>query len=97
MIDKSDHLKFNFDNSFFNDLEDFFAPCKAYPSSSPKILHFNSNLAIELGLNPDLLDSKEGLGVFSGNVLPQDSKPLSQAYSFFLPLFVKVLLVYFLW
>ena len=46
-----------------------------------RLLQFNKNLAKELGLNPDLLDSKQGLDIFSGNNLPVGSEPLAQAYS----------------
>ena len=74
-------LNFNFDNSFNDNLEGFFVSCNSEPSTSPRLLQFNKNLAIELGLSPDLLDSKEGLDIFSGNNLPIGSKPLAQAYS----------------
>jgi uncharacterized protein YdiU (UPF0061 family) len=81
MESKKEALNFNFDNSFNDNLEGFFVSCNSEPSTFPRLLQFNKNLAQELGLNPALLDSKQGLGIFSGNNLPAGSEPLAQAYS----------------
>ncbi len=72
---------FNFDNSFARNLEGFFATCKAEPSVAPKLLQFNQGLAEELGLDPIALDSEAGLAIFSGNVTPEGSEPIAQAYA----------------
>ena len=72
---------FNFDNSFALNLEDFFVYCESEPSSSPKLLKLNYNLAKELALKEDFLNSKEGLNILSGNTLPKGSNPIAQAYS----------------
>jgi uncharacterized protein YdiU (UPF0061 family) len=72
---------FNFDNSFARSLEGFFVSCQAEPAVAPKLLHFNHKLAEELGLDPVALDSKTGLAIFSGNVKPEGSEPLAQAYA----------------
>jgi len=72
---------FNFDNSFALRLEDFFVSCKSEPSSSPKLLKLNHNLAKELGLKAEFLNSKEGLDILSGNIPPNGSEPIAQAYS----------------
>ena len=74
-------LHFNFDNSFARSLEGFFVSCQAEPAVAPKLLHFNHKLAEELGLDPVALDSKAGLAIFSGNVTPEGSEPLAQAYA----------------
>lgn len=79
--DKQFNLHFNFDNSFVRSLDGFFAPCKAEPSTSPKLLQLNQALAEELGLDPIALNSEAGLAIFSGNALPQDSNPIAQAYA----------------
>ncbi|MCH7631640.1 MAG: YdiU family protein [Planctomycetes bacterium] len=42
---------------------------------------FNHALAEELGLDPVALDSEAGLAIFSGNVAPEGSEPLAQAYA----------------
>jgi serine/tyrosine/threonine adenylyltransferase len=82
-MDADDSIRpnFNFDNSFARSLEGFFRSCKAEPSASPKLLQFNQTLAEELGLDPVALDSKAGLAIFSGNVAPDGSEPISQAYA----------------
>jgi uncharacterized protein YdiU (UPF0061 family) len=72
---------FNFNNSFALSLEDFFVSCKSESSSSPKLLKLNNNLAKELGLKVDFLNSKEGLDILSGNTLPEGATPIAQAYS----------------
>ncbi|MCH2390420.1 MAG: protein adenylyltransferase SelO family protein, partial [Nitrospinales bacterium] len=72
---------FNFDNSFARSLEGFFVPCQAEPAAAPKFLQFNHALAEELGLDPVALDSEAGLAIFSGNVTPEGSEPLAQAYA----------------
>ena len=76
-----DHPQFNFDNSFARNLEGFFKFCPAEPSASPKMLYFNHALAEELGLDPVALNSKFGAAIFSGNVVPEGSQPLAQAYA----------------
>ena len=73
--------QFNFDNSFARSLDGFFVPCQAEPAVAPKFLQFNHALAKELGLDPDVLDSEIGLAIFSGNVAPEGSEPLAQAYA----------------
>ena len=78
-----DHIRphFNFDNSFARSLEGFFVSCQAEPAVAPKLLQFNHELAEKLGLDPVALDSKAGLAIFSGNVTPEGSEPLAQAYA----------------
>jgi len=73
--------QFNFDNSFARSLEGFFKSCQAETSVDPKLLQFNHALAEELGLDPVALDSEAGLAIFSGNVKPDGSEPLAQAYA----------------
>jgi serine/tyrosine/threonine adenylyltransferase len=79
--DKMAGPQFNFDNSFARNLEGFFKVCKAEPAVAPKLLQFNHALAEELGLDPVALDSEAGLEIFSGNVAPEGSQPLAQAYA----------------
>lgn len=42
---------------------------------------FNHSLARELGLDVAALDSPQGVEVFCGNILPEGSKPIAQAYA----------------
>ena len=82
-MDAHNHISplFNFDNTFSQNLEGFFVNCQPEPASAPKLLQFNYALAEELGLDPEALDSKAGLEIFSGSVTPQGSEPLAQGYA----------------
>ena len=73
--------QFKFDNTFARSLEGFYVSCQAEPAAAPKMLQFNPALAEELGLDPVALDSEAGLAIFSGNVAPDGSEPLAQAYA----------------
>ena len=46
---------------------------------NPKIIYFNSNLALELGL--EFLSETEVLNYFSGNKIPEKTTPIAQAYA----------------
>jgi uncharacterized protein YdiU (UPF0061 family) len=74
-------LELNFDNSFANELKDFYEFTKADKSTSPRFIKFNESLARELGPAWEKLKSDSGLLIFSGNQIPTGSQPLSQAYS----------------
>ena len=74
-------MELNFDNSFANELKDFYEFTKADKSTSPKLIKFNESLAMELGPEWEKLKSDYGLLIFSGNEVPKGSQPLSQAYS----------------
>lgn len=47
----------------------------------PAIVQLNRQLATELGLNPDELNSPEGAAFFAGSKLPDGATPLAQAYA----------------
>ena len=74
-------MELSFDNSFANELKDFYEFTKADKSTSPKLIKFNESLAKELGPEWENLKSDYGLLIFSGNEVPKGSQPLSQAYS----------------
>jgi serine/tyrosine/threonine adenylyltransferase len=73
--------RFAFDNTFARELEGFYAPWKAEQVAQPSLVKFNRELADELGLDADALDSEEGAKIFSGNQAPEGSNPLAQAYA----------------
>jgi uncharacterized protein YdiU (UPF0061 family) len=64
-----------FDNSFARELEGLYEPWQATPAPEPRLLVFNAALAAELGLD------ELGVDVLAGNVAPQGSTPLAQAYA----------------
>lgn len=49
--------------------------------AAPALVLFNRRLAGEMGLRAGLLEGEGGAGVFSGNVVPEGSRPLAQAYA----------------
>jgi uncharacterized protein YdiU (UPF0061 family) len=78
---RSDLPQFSFDNSFARTLDGFFVPWKAAEAPAPKLLQLNRDLAEELGLDADALDSDNGAAIFSGNTAPEGAEPLAQAYA----------------
>jgi uncharacterized protein YdiU (UPF0061 family) len=73
--------RFTFDNSFARELEGLYVPWKAVPVAHPSLVKFNRELAQELRLDVDALDSEEGARIFAGNELPDGAAPLAQAYA----------------
>ena len=77
----SDSLGFDFDNSYSRELDGFYAPWKGEVAPAPHMVQFNHELARELGLDADALDSDVGAAIFSGSSAPEGSAPLAQAYA----------------
>src|SRR4051812_35169441 len=74
-------IRFTFDNSFARELEGFYVPWKAAAVARPSLVKFNRELAEELRLNVDAIDSGEAARIFAGNELPEGAAPLAQAYA----------------
>ncbi|UCH52206.1 MAG: YdiU family protein [Pseudomonadota bacterium] len=72
---------FAFDNTYARELEGFYVPWKAAQAAQPRLVLLNRELAEELGLDADALDSEEGARIFVGNETPEGSLPLAQAYA----------------
>jgi serine/tyrosine/threonine adenylyltransferase len=73
--------RLTFDNTYARELEGFYVPWKAAQVAQPKLVKFNRDLAEELGLDADALDSDEGAKIFAGNEAPEGAVPLAQAYA----------------
>ncbi len=73
--------EFAFDNTFAHELEGFYVAQNAAPVPEPQLLLLNRELARELGLDPDALDSSAATEVFAGNAVPDGAAPLAQAYA----------------
>jgi serine/tyrosine/threonine adenylyltransferase len=73
--------RFVFENTFARELEGFYVPWKGTQVAQPTLVKFNRELAKELGLNADALDSEEGARIFAGNEIPEGAAPLAQAYA----------------
>ncbi|GAA0178379.1 YdiU family protein [Clostridium sediminicola] len=74
-------LGWNFDNSYARLPKPLFSTINLNPVSSPKLIILNDPLASSLGLNVQALKSNDGVAVFSGNELPEESLPIAQAYA----------------
>ena len=51
--------------------------------ADPKLVQVNDALARQLGLDPAMLRSPEGIEILCGNKLPADAEPLAMAYAGF--------------
>ncbi len=69
------------DNRFARDLPDLAVAWRAEDTPAPRLLVLNEPLADELGLDPDLLRSPEGLGLLTGTSVPSGATPVAQAYA----------------
>ncbi len=72
---------FAFDNTYFRELEGFYAPARPDRVPSPELLCLNEALAKELVRDGATLDPGYAAEVFSGNRLPEGAFPLAQAYA----------------
>lgn len=73
--------EFEFDNSFAREMEGFYAPVTGAKAPDPKIVLFNDEIAEQLGVNADVLNSDAGAAVLSGSIVPAGASPLAQAYA----------------
>ena len=71
----------NLDNSYASELEGFSVPWRPESAPSPRSLFFNVPLAEELELDAAALAGEHGLALFSGNTVPEGSKPIAQTYA----------------
>jgi len=70
---------FNFDNTYAQQLEGFYTPCKSAEVPKPELIRFNTELASELGL--ERIDSSNMANIFSGNESLAGASPLAQVYA----------------
>ena len=61
--------------------ERFYTKMPPTPVGTPKLLALNKNLATDLGLNPNVLASDDGLAVLAGNAVPENTTTLAQVYA----------------
>lgn len=75
------NVGFNWENSYANLPKIFFEKQESSEVPLPKIVIINYNLAKSLGLNTNVLKSKDGIEILSGNKIPKKAIPLAQAYA----------------
>jgi protein adenylyltransferase len=78
-MDKPDTLAF--DNSYAQLPPRFFARQNPTPVAQPGLILANRPLAVELGIDPDWLESAEGVSTVAGNSIPAGAEPIATAYA----------------
>ncbi len=68
-----------FDNTYHRELEGLYLSVAPTRVSAPRMIKFNSRLALELGLDAEAL--RDNAALFSGNDLATGSLPLAMAYA----------------
>jgi serine/tyrosine/threonine adenylyltransferase len=71
----------NLKNSYKRLPESFYTNLELNPVEAPELVILNSELAEELGLNKEALQSEEGIHILAGNEVPEGGSPLAQAYA----------------
>jgi uncharacterized protein YdiU (UPF0061 family) len=74
-------VNFPFENTYAALPAGFFARVAPTPVASPRLIKLNRPLAIQLGLDPDRLDSPEGAEILAGKRLPEGADPIAMAYA----------------
>jgi uncharacterized protein YdiU (UPF0061 family) len=74
-------FKFPFDNTYARLPERFFARISPSTVRAPQLIRVNEPLTTQLGLDPDLLASQEGVEVLAGNHVPETAEPIATAYA----------------
>ncbi|WP_075215792.1 protein adenylyltransferase SelO [Mongoliimonas terrestris] len=70
-----------FDNSYARLPERFYARIAPNRVSAPRLIKVNRALALDLGLDPDWLESPEGVDFLAGHAMPDGAEPIAQAYA----------------
>jgi uncharacterized protein YdiU (UPF0061 family) len=74
-------VHFPFENTYAALPANFFARVAPTPVTSPKLIKLNRRLAVQLGLDPDRLDSPEGAEILAGKRIPDGADPIAMAYA----------------
>lgn len=70
-----------FDNTYARLPERFYERIDPARVPSPELILANRQLANELGMDADWLESAEGTAVLAGNAVPEGAEPVAQAYA----------------
>ncbi len=74
-------INWNFNNTYFNLSSSFKEDINPVPVKNPELVLFNDELASSLDLNLSKISHKELSKIFSGNLLPEGSNSIAQAYA----------------
>ena len=72
---------FNFDNTYIHLPKAFYTELSPVPVRKPEIVIFNAPLATDMGLDFSGISTDIKAALFSGNIMPEGSEPLAQAYA----------------
>ena len=74
-------VHFPFQNTYAALPANFFARVAPTPVAAPRLIKLNRPLAVQLGLDPDLLESPEGAEILAGKRVPDGADPIAMAYA----------------
>ena len=74
-------INWNFNNTYFNLSNSFKEDIDPIPVKDPELILLNHELASSLNLDFSNVNDKELSKIFSGNVLPEGSNSIAQAYA----------------
>src|SRR5437868_13137628 len=72
---------FPFENTYARLPDRFYARVAPTPVRAPRLIRVNTELALDLGLDPDWLAGHEGLEVLAGRAVPEAAEPIAMAYT----------------
>ena len=75
------YINWNFDNSYSKLPDSFKEIIKPVSVLNPELVIFNDNLAKELGLDFSKIEKNELSALFAGNILPEGTSSIAQAYA----------------
>src|SRR3954469_4340506 len=74
-------VHFPFQNSYSALPDSFFARVAPTPVAAPQLIKLNRPLAVQLGLDPDVLETPEGAEILAGKTVPAGADPIAMAYA----------------
>ena len=74
-------VHFPFQNTYAALPANFFARVAPTPVAAPRLIKLNRPLALQLGLDPDRLDSPDGAEILAGKRVPDGADPIAMAYA----------------
>ncbi|HLX14476.1 MAG TPA: YdiU family protein [Bradyrhizobium sp.] len=74
-------VHFPFQNTYAALPDGFFARVEPTPVAAPRLIKLNRPLAVQLGLDPDRLESPEGAEILAGKRVPNGAEPIAMAYA----------------
>src|SRR5699024_11409719 len=78
---KENQIDWNFNNTYTNLPKLFYTISKPSPAENPEVVLFNHSLATSLGLDPEALQSEQGIQELVGAKIPNGAMNIAQAYA----------------